>query len=98
MVFKAGSKKHLICFEVIPLFIEEDIPDLPVYQWDGYFHLPSACATEFGCRRKGYGGAQRQSVPVLRRDKRWGKSRGDWGDDCLKDFTLAGSFSGICIA
>lgn len=54
VVFKAGSKKYLICFEVVPLFMGEDTPDLPVYQWDGYFHLPSACATGFGCNGNGW--------------------------------------------
>lgn len=41
----------------------EDAPDLPVYRWDGYFLLPSACAMIFGCTEKGKccGGAQRQS-------------------------------------
>lgn len=59
-MFKAGSKKHLVCFWGHYIFMAEDPPDLPVYQWDGYFHLPPACATGFGCKRKVWARAQRQ--------------------------------------
>lgn len=37
-----------------------------IYQWCGYFFLPPACTTGFGCNRGVQGGAQRQLCRVAR--------------------------------
>lgn len=84
MVFKASSKKGLYHFEIFPLFMGEDTPDLPVYQWDSCFYLP----VQWGLTAMERAVVEHKGHPFLMGGKRHRKSRGNWCGICLKDFSL----------